>query len=69
MICDYCGGRLYQRQDDKEETVRKRLEVYRQQAQPLIEYYEKENKFYRINADGPAQEVIDKIIEIVNGAK
>lgn len=38
-ICDVCGGELYQRDDDKEETVRKRLEVYHAQTQPLIDFY------------------------------
>lgn len=38
-ICDVCGGELYQREDDKEETVKKRLEVYHAQTQPLIDYY------------------------------
>jgi adenylate kinase len=39
LICDGCGGALYQRDDDKEEVIRKRLEVYRTQTQPLIDYY------------------------------
>lgn len=38
-VCDICGGELYQRADDNEETVRNRLEVYRRQTEPLIEYY------------------------------
>lgn len=37
--CDACGGELYQRDDDREETIRKRLEVYREQTSPLIDYY------------------------------
>lgn len=41
--CDVCGGELYQRDDDKEETIRKRLEVYRQQTEPLVTYYRKDN--------------------------
>ena len=39
-ICDKCGAQLYQRDDDKEETVKNRLEVYRKNTFPLIEYYE-----------------------------
>ncbi|BCS80855.1 adenylate kinase [Anaerocellum diazotrophicum] len=38
-VCDVCGGELYQREDDKEETVKKRLEVYHAQTQPVIDYY------------------------------
>jgi adenylate kinase len=39
-VCDLCGGELYQRSDDNEETVRNRLQVYRRQTEPLIGYYE-----------------------------
>src|SRR5574341_126094 len=38
--CDRCGGELYQREDDREETIRRRLQVYREQTEPLIGYYE-----------------------------
>jgi len=48
--CDLCGSELYQREDDKEETVRKRLETYRKQTLPLIKYYSEKNKL--INIDG-----------------
>jgi adenylate kinase len=41
-VCDECGAQLYQRDDDKEETVQKRLDVYRSQTQPLIDFYRKE---------------------------
>ena len=44
-ICDECGSELKQREDDKEETVRKRLQVYEEQTKPLIEYYEKGEYF------------------------
>ncbi len=39
MVCDNCGGPLYQRPDDKPEVVRKRIEVYEKQTQPLLDYY------------------------------
>lgn len=41
--CDACGGELFQRDDDREETIRKRLEVYREQTSPLVSYYRAEN--------------------------
>lgn len=47
--CTYCGGEIYQRDDDKPEAVRRRLEVYQQQTQPLIEYYKKAKKLVPIN--------------------
>jgi adenylate kinase len=42
-ICDICGQKLYQREDDKAETIEKRLEVYENQTAPLIDYYQKRN--------------------------
>lgn len=63
-ICDSCGDELYQRADDKEETIKKRLEVYNQEASPLIKYYEAQKKLVHINADEPAEVVLNKIIDL-----
>jgi adenylate kinase len=65
-ICDICGGRLYQRTDDKEETVKKRLEVYKKEVSSLIQYYEARQKLYRLSADGDAGIVLNKIIELAH---
>jgi adenylate kinase len=65
-ICDNCGSSLYQRTDDKEETVKKRLEVYKNEVAPLIQYYEKQKKLYRLSGDERPQIVLDKIIKIAN---
>jgi adenylate kinase len=62
--CDNCGRALYQRTDDKEETVRKRLEVYKKEASGLIKYYEDSHKLYCLDADEDADLVLDKIIEL-----
>lgn len=62
-ICDICGGELYQRDDDKEETVKKRIEVYLTQTKPLIEYYKDKNLL--VNIDG-AQSIEDTFKEIIN---
>jgi adenylate kinase len=48
-VCDRCGGELYQRDDDTEATVRNRLEVYRNQTEPLIEYYDQAGVVARID--------------------
>lgn len=58
-ICDVCGGELIQRKDDTVETVTKRIEVYLEQTQPLIDYYGK--KGILINIDG--KQDIDKVFE------
>ncbi|MDP7397651.1 MAG: adenylate kinase [Lentisphaeria bacterium] len=49
-LCDKCSGELYQRGDDQEETVRRRLEVYRNQTAPLIDFYDNLNRIIRIDA-------------------
>ena len=48
-VCDKCGGELYQRDDDTEATVRNRLEVYRNQTEPLIDYYDRAGVVARID--------------------
>jgi len=55
--CDLCGGELYQRSDDTEETARKRLEVYFTQTSPLIEYYRQAGLLIEINGDQPVDQV------------
>ena len=52
-ICDSCGGELYQRDDDKEEAIMQRLEVYGTQTQPLIDYYD--NSGIMVNIDGTGE--------------
>jgi adenylate kinase len=61
-ICDKCGGSLFQRSDDKEETIRKRLEVYKKEVSSLIKYYEEKKKLHRLNADEEAGKVLNEII-------
>lgn len=65
MLCDNCGGRLYQRTDDQEGTVKKRLEVYKKETAGLIHYYESEQKLHRLLADEEAEAVLNKIIDLV----
>lgn len=56
--CDACGGELYQRDDDKEETVMNRLNVYEEQTAPLIDYYEKKGILHTVNGDQPINAVL-----------
>ena len=58
--CDACGGELFQRDDDHEDTIRHRLEVYAQQTQPLINYYADEGTLLGIDATGPVDDVTDR---------
>lgn len=63
--CDKCGGALYQRDDDKEETVRRRLEVYKEQTEPLIEYYREKGTLVSVDGTGGMQEVFEDILRLV----
>lgn len=65
MICDNCGSKLYQRADDREETIKKRLDVYRKESAALIKYYQEKKKLQRIPADEEARTVLDNIIQLV----
>ena len=66
-ICDRCGGELYQRDDDKEETIRERLRVYEEQTAPLIEYYRKKGLLRPINGVGKIEEIFARIREAIEG--
>jgi adenylate kinase len=61
-ICDDCGGRLFQRDDDKEETIRHRLEVYAEQTAPLASFYADEGILVGIDAAGPVEEVTERAL-------
>jgi adenylate kinase len=56
-VCDSCGGELYIRDDDREEAIAKRLEVYREQTAPLIDYYRNKGLLIDIDA-GPAPDAV-----------
>ncbi|KOV65399.1 adenylate kinase [Streptomyces sp. AS58] len=62
-VCDVCGGELYQRDDDSEETVRKRLEVYHTQTEPIIDYYGAQGLVVTISALGPVDDVTQRALE------
>ncbi len=63
--CDHCGGELYQRPDDTEETARKRLDVYFTQTVPLIEYYSGAGKLVEIDGDKSVEEVGEGLIDAI----
>lgn len=56
-ICDKCGGQLYQRDDDHEETIRERLQVYEKQTSPLLDYYRGSGKLVEVSGDSMIEEV------------
>lgn len=64
-ICDKCGGKLFQREDDKEATIRARLNVYREQTAPLVDFYTQENILETVNGDEAVDHVFEAIVNIV----
>ena len=64
-VCDTCGQELVLRDDDKPETVKKRLAVYHDQTQPLIEYYKKEGVLKEVDGTRDMEEVFQAIVDIL----
>ncbi len=62
-VCGQCGGELYQRSDDNVETAQNRLNVYNQQTQPLIDFYQTQGLIKRINGDQPIDLVFADILK------
>lgn len=62
-ICDKCGGELFQRDDDKEETIKKRLEVYNAQTAPLIDYYGKKGILKSVAGTGSIDDIFKKVCD------
>lgn len=65
--CDVCGGELYQRPDDNEETVRNRLKVYHESTAPLIDYYRKKGVLKEIDGSKSIEEITQQIVHILEG--
>lgn len=65
-VCDKCGGELYQRDDDNEETVSSRLNVYESQTLPLIDYYKAQEKIRPIDGVGEIKEIFERITVVLS---
>lgn len=68
-FCDRCGGKLLVRDDDKAETVRRRIEVYEEQTKPLVQYYKEAGILVQVYGSGMIDEVEDRIREALSGLK
>jgi adenylate kinase len=66
-VCDKCGGELFQRADDKEETIKKRLDVYDAQTAPLIDYYRKKGILKSVTGVGSIDEIFKKVCSLLEG--
>lgn len=68
-VCEVCGGELYQRGDDQEETVRKRLDVYHRETEPIIDHYKAQGLVVTISALGKVDEVTKRAMDALKGDK
>jgi adenylate kinase len=70
-VCDKCTGQLYQRDDDKPETIKNRLQVYQNETAPLVDYYKKAGKLVEVVSEGGPDNVSKKILSALhwNGSK
>lgn len=64
-VCDKCNGELFQRDDDKEATIKKRLEVYTAQTEPLIGYYKNKGIVKSVSGTGSIDEIFKKVTEVL----
>jgi len=63
--CDRCGGELYQREDDREDVIANRLRVYQEQTRPLLDYYQHQEGFFKLDAGGEMDAVYAALKKIV----
>ena len=64
-VCDVCGEKLILRDDDKPETVKKRLDVYHEQTQPLIDFYKKEGILVTVDGTQSMDKVFEDILKVL----
>jgi adenylate kinase len=65
-VCDKCGGDLFQRDDDRQETIKKRLEVYNAQTAPLIDYYRKKNILKSVAGMGTIEDIFGEVCKVLD---
>ena len=65
-VCDRCGGALYQREDDRPDVVRTRLEVNQKELEPLLEYYRKDGKLIEVDGELAVERVKEKLLAAVD---
>ena len=68
-VCDNCGGELYQRKDDTEESLKVRLDEYSRQTEPVLDFYEKKGLVKHINADQPIEKVWEDVQAALESAE
>jgi adenylate kinase len=64
-ICPRCGGELVQRSDDKPETISNRLKIYLKETEPLVYYYNQENKLNQVSGEGKIRKITNRILKVL----
>jgi adenylate kinase len=62
-VCDHCGGKLYQREDDRPESIRVRMEAYERSTAPLTDFYRSRKVLLSISADGSPEEIFERTLQ------
>ena len=68
-VCDHCGGKLQQREDDRPEAVRVRMEVYEQSTKPLTDFYQRRGLLVTIEAEGTPEEIYQRTLDMLNSPR
>jgi adenylate kinase len=68
-VCDHCGGKLYQREDDRPESVRVRMDAYQKSTAPLADFYRRRQLLISISAEGSPEEIFGRTLKALNGAR
>lgn len=64
-VCAKCGSRLYQRDDDKEEVIRRRLKVYQEQTEALLEFYERKGSLHTVDGSGSRELIFSRVLDVI----
>ena len=67
--CDLCGGKLLQREDDKEEVIANRLKVYREQTLPVEKHFDGQGKLLRVDAEPDPEAVLKEVLRMLEAKK
>lgn len=65
-VCDHCGGALYQREDDRPEAIKVRMETYERSTAPLIDYYRRQGLLVSVTAEGSPEEIYQRSVTALN---
>ncbi len=68
-ICDHCGGKLYQREDDRPESIRVRMEAYERSTAPLADFYRRKKLLISISAEGSPEEIFQRTLDALKAAR